>query len=98
MRELHCVVVPDSRGWWLMVGPNCRGWFPSKNRALRAAIVEAQRVRAAGFYSSVRLRHETNAIRESVETDRVGCTRSIPTTAEDLSNQVARPLGSMQAT
>jgi len=58
MRELNCLILPDSQGWSLFVGARERGWFPSKDRALRAAIVEAQRVRAAGFYSSVKVRHE----------------------------------------
>jgi hypothetical protein len=53
MRELNCVIMPNSQGWLLMVGAHRRGWFPSKDRALLAAIVEAQRGRAAGFYSSV---------------------------------------------
>jgi hypothetical protein len=56
MRELSCVIVPNSRGWLLIVGAHRRGWFPSRDAALRAAIVEAQRGRAAGFYSSVKVR------------------------------------------
>jgi hypothetical protein len=56
MRELSCVIVPNSRGWLLVVGAQRRGWFPSRDAALRAAIVEAQRGRAAGFYSSVKVR------------------------------------------
>jgi hypothetical protein len=59
MRELSCVVVPKSRGWLLVVGAERRGWFPSRDAALRAAIVEAQRGRAAGFYSSVKVRSVT---------------------------------------
>jgi hypothetical protein len=56
MRELSCVIVPNSRGWLLIVGAHRRGWFPSRDAALRAAIVEAQRSRAAGVYSSVKVR------------------------------------------
>jgi hypothetical protein len=56
MRELSCVIVPNSRGWLLVVGAQRRGWFASRDAALRAAIVEAQRGRAAGFYSSVKVR------------------------------------------
>jgi hypothetical protein len=47
------VIMPNLQGWLLMVGAHRRGWFPSKDRALLAAKVEAQRGRAAGFYSSV---------------------------------------------
>jgi hypothetical protein len=58
MRELNCVIRPSSHGWLLTVGDRRRVWFASKDSALRAAIVEAQRGRAAGFYSSVKVRHE----------------------------------------
>jgi hypothetical protein len=53
MRELSCGIVPNSRGWLLIVGAHRRGWFPSRDAALRAAIVEAQRGTAAGFYCAL---------------------------------------------
>ena len=61
MRELSCVIVPYSRGWLLIVGAQRRGWFPSRDAALRAAIVEAERGRTAGFYSSVKVRSVTSS-------------------------------------
>ena len=61
MRELSCVIVPNSRGWLLIVGAQRRGWFPTRDAALRAAIVEAQRGRTAGFYSSVKVRSVTSS-------------------------------------
>jgi hypothetical protein len=67
MRELNCVIVPNSQGWLLLVGLHRRGWFPSKDTALRAAIVEAQRGRAAGFYSSVKVQHRP--VQKSVQTE-----------------------------
>ena len=60
MRELNCLVVPNSQGWLLIVGAHRHGWFPSRGAALRAAIVEAQRGRALGFYSSVKVRSVTS--------------------------------------
>ena len=93
MRELNCLILPDSQGWSLFVGTLRRGSFPSKGGALRAAILEAQRVRAAGFYSSVKVRHGTSAVREPVRTDdHVGGTHGMPTTAGDLAGQSVRPL------
>jgi len=61
MRELSCVIVPYSRGWLLIVGAQRRGWFPSRDAALRAAIVEAERGRTAGFYSSVKVLSVTSS-------------------------------------
>jgi hypothetical protein len=58
MRELNCVIRPSSQGWLLTVGDRRRVWFPSKDSAVRAAIVEAHRGRAAGFDSSVKVQHE----------------------------------------
>jgi hypothetical protein len=66
MRELNCVILPKSPGWLLIVGAHRRGWFASKDRALRAAIGEAQKGRAIGFFTSVKVQHGT---RESVGTD-----------------------------
>lgn len=84
MRELNCVITPNSQGWLLIVGTRRRGWFPSKDTALRAAIVEAQRVRAAGFYCSVKVQH----VPESVPTDgRVGSTQAILITATNASER-----------
>jgi len=67
MRELNCVIMANSQGWLLTVGTRRGVWFPSKDTALRAAIVEAQAGRAAGFYSSVKVQHST--VQESVRTD-----------------------------
>jgi len=65
MRELNCVIMPNSQGWSLVVGGRPRAWFPSKDSALRAAIDEAQRGRVAGFYGMVRVQHKPNAEQES---------------------------------
>ena len=75
MRELNCVIRPNSQGWLLTVGNRRRVWFPSKDSALRAAIAEAQRGRASGFYSSVKVRH-----------GRVGGTQAMPAMAVDVSD------------
>jgi len=52
MRELSCMIVPHARGWLLLVGAQRRGWFASRDAALRAAMVEAQRGSTAGLVSS----------------------------------------------
>ena len=59
MRELNCVVMPNSEGWCLRVRDHLHGRFASKGEALRAAIVEAEKGRAAGFYSLVTVQHGT---------------------------------------
>jgi hypothetical protein len=84
MRELNCVIMPNAKGWLLMVGSHRRGWFPTKGGALRAAIVEAQRGRAAGFYSSVRVQHETSTVRTD---GRVGGAQAMPAAAADASDR-----------
>ena len=53
MRELTCMVRPDARGWCVMIRNRLCGRFQSRNEALRAAIAEAQKARAAGFYTTV---------------------------------------------
>ena len=69
MRELNCVVTPSSRGWLLIVGSHHRGWFPSKDGALQAAIAEAQRSRTCGVYSSVKVQHGTDQSRSPSHRD-----------------------------
>jgi hypothetical protein len=59
MRELNCVIIPKSSGWVLTVGAHRRGWFANKDRALRAAIVEAQKGRTIGFFTAVKVQHRT---------------------------------------
>jgi hypothetical protein len=66
MRELNCVIIPESPGWLLIVGVHRRGWFASKDRALRAAIGEAQKGRASGLFTSVKVQHRAE---ESVGTN-----------------------------
>ena len=59
MRELNCVIMPNSGAWCLIVRDHLHGRFPTKDEALRVAIVEAQKGRAAGFYSLVKVQHGT---------------------------------------
>ena len=100
MRELNCVITPNSQGWLLIVGTRRRGWFPSKDTALRAAIGEVRRGREAGFYSSVKVQH----VRKSVPADgRVGSAPAVLTTATNVSDRSVFwrsnprfPFGSMQ--
>jgi hypothetical protein len=57
MRELNCVVRLDSGGWCVIVCNTLRGRYGSKDEAIRAAIVEAQKGRAAGLYAAVKVQH-----------------------------------------
>jgi hypothetical protein len=55
MRELHCLVRPDPRGWCVITRNRLHGRFHSKEDAIRAAIGEARKARAAGFYTTVKV-------------------------------------------
>jgi len=63
MRELNCVVRPDSRGWCVMVGNRLHGRFQRKDDAVRVAIAEAQKGRAAGLYTTVNVMCTDNILR-----------------------------------
>ena len=55
MSELACLIIRNTHGWLLTVGAHTRRAYPCKNSALRAAMAEAQKGRAAGFYTSVKV-------------------------------------------
>ena len=55
MRELNCLVRPDQRGWCVITRNRLHGRFHRKDDAIRAAIGEARKARAAGFYTTVKV-------------------------------------------
>jgi hypothetical protein len=73
MRELNCVVMPSSQGWFLSVGGRLHGCFNGKDQALRAAIIEAQKGRAAGLFSTVKVQHGRSSVQEPFSLRSAGC-------------------------
>jgi hypothetical protein len=58
VRELNCFVRPDPQGWCVIIRNCLHGRFHTKDDALRSAISEARKARAAGFYTTVKIQHE----------------------------------------